>query len=80
MRTNLASTVLEGCSPIREMDVADPPQAFGAGALFFDLNPLISENTTGLPEGKPEMLRLPPVIGGADGTRTRDLRRDRPAF
>jgi len=39
-----------------------------------------SENTNGLPKGKPQVLHLPHDSGGADGTRTRDLRRDRPAF
>jgi integrase len=38
------------------------------------------KNTNGLPEGRPKVLRLPQDSGGADGARTRDLRRDRPAF
>jgi integrase len=38
------------------------------------------KNTNGLPEGRPQVLPLWNLNGGADGTRTRDLRRDRPAF
>ena len=32
------------------------------------------------PEGRLLVRAVPPNSGGADGTRTRDLRRDRPAF
>ncbi len=38
------------------------------------------ENTKDQPEGWSNVRLLPPISGGADGTRTRDLRRDRPAF
>ncbi len=38
------------------------------------------ENTNSLPEGKLQVRHLIDVNNGADGTRTRDLRRDRPAF
>jgi len=54
-----------------------------AGQLSRRLSTFLSpapKNTNGLPEGRPKVRDLPPEIGGADGTRTRDLRRDRPAF
>ncbi len=54
-----------------------------AGQLTRSLGTKLSpspENTNSLPEGKLQVLRLPQDSGGADGTRTRDLRRDRPAF
>ena len=38
------------------------------------------ENTNGRPEGRPNVPHLRGISGGADGARTRDLRRDRPAF
>ena len=34
----------------------------------------------GRPEEQPQLPGFPGLNGGADGTRTRDLRRDRPAF
>ena len=54
-----------------------------AGQLSRHVSTFLSpepKNTNGLPEGRPKVLRLPHDSGGADGTRTRDLRRDRPAF
>jgi len=39
-----------------------------------------TENTNSHPEGWLQVPYLPPKNGGADGIRTRDLRRDRPAF
>ncbi len=54
-----------------------------AGQLSRHVSTFLSpepKNTNGLPEGRPQVLRLPLDNGGADGTRTRDLRRDRPAF
>src|SRR5437868_7593711 len=36
-----------------------------------------SKNTNGRPEGRPQVPQLRGFNGGADGTRTRDLRRDR---
>jgi hypothetical protein len=50
------------------------------GTKLGTLSETAPENTNGLPEGRPQVLRLPLDNGGADGTRTRDLRRDRPAF
>ena len=50
-----------------------------AGRLTRHVSTFLSpepKNTNGLPEGRPKVLRLPPDNGGADGTRTRDLRRD----
>ena len=38
------------------------------------------KNRNGRPEGRPLVPHLRGLSGGADGTRTRDLRRDRPAF
>ena len=38
------------------------------------------ENTNSHPEGWLFVPAVPGFSGGADGTRTRDLRRDRPAF
>jgi len=54
-----------------------------AGQLSRQLSTNLSpepKNTNGRPEGRPEVLPLLNFNGGADGTRTRDLRRDRPAF
>ena len=39
-----------------------------------------SKNTKGRSKEQPQVAGLSAVSGGADGTRTRDLRRDRPAF
>ncbi len=39
-----------------------------------------AEKTNDQPEDWSNVLLLPPETGGADGIRTRDLRRDRPAF
>jgi len=50
-----------------------------AGQLSRHVSTFLSpepKNTNGLPEGRPKVLRLPQDSGGADGTRTRDLRRD----
>ena len=38
------------------------------------------KSTNSLPKGRLQVLPLQLFSGGADGTRTRDLRRDRPAF
>jgi hypothetical protein len=50
------------------------------GTKLGTLSETAPENTNGLPEGRPQVLRLPQLSGGADGTRTRDLRRDRLGF
>ncbi len=48
-----------------------------AGQLSRHVSTFLSpepKNTNGLPEGRPKVLRSPQISGGADGTRTRDLR------
>jgi len=54
-----------------------------AGQLSRHVSTFLSpfpKNTNGRPEERPQVPHLRGVNGGADGTRTRDLRRDRPAF
>ncbi len=54
-----------------------------AGQLSRHVSTFLSpgpENTNSRPFGRLQVPRLPQDSGGADGTRTRDLRRDRPAF